>query len=71
MKEWKWKQVSGEILTIVTDEEKGTIDAINEQGENVLHRDRLQSEDLKIIEENFLDIVAETSKYKDFNPMYA
>lgn len=67
---FKWTQVSGATWTVITDVESKTIKTLDENSNIILLQENLSKAAIKMLEENFLKIVAEEEKIK-FNPMYA
>ncbi len=75
MRIWKWIQPNDRVWKVVSDYEKGTIYVFDEKGRLMLKHKGLTKKTIKMIEKNFLDVVA--SNKKDTppslidNPMYA
>ena len=57
---WTWKQAGGTELKVVSNAEKGTIHVYNSNGECVLEKKNLTPDQLKIIEQQFLNVVTKT-----------
>ena len=70
MKTWKWIQPNNRIWKVVSDPIRGSIIVYDENGKEILKRQGLTKKALKMIERNFLNIVADDLRDKD-NPMYA
>jgi hypothetical protein len=74
MRIWKWIQPNDRVWKVVSDYEKGTIYVFDEEGRLLLKHKGLTKQVIKMIEKNFLAIVA--SNKKDTppslidNPMY-
>jgi len=71
---WKWIQADGSKLKVISNIKKGTIIVYNSKGEVVLEKKNLTPEQVKIIEQHFLNVVTrkkQTSHKKtpDFDPM--
>ena len=61
---WNWKQADGSIFKVVSNPDKGTIVVYNGDGKVVLEKKNLSSEQVKIIEQHFLNVV--TSKKQTY-----
>jgi hypothetical protein len=59
---WSWKQADGSLLKVVSNYKKGTITVINNRGKILLKKENLSFEQIKIIEEHFLDIVTKEKR---------
>ncbi len=59
---WSWKQADGSLLKVVSNYKKGTITVINNRGKILLKKEDLSFEQIKIIEEHFLDIVTKEQR---------
>jgi hypothetical protein len=73
MPSWNWKQPSGKTLRVISDYEKGTIHVYDENDKLVLEKKNLSKDVIKMVESNFLNIVAANDNQKkldDDNPMY-
>jgi len=76
-KSWTWKQPGGSELKVVSNAEKGTIRVYNDRGVCVLDKKDLTPEQLKIIEQQFLNVVTKKPVFKPkenvagFDPMVA
>jgi len=74
-KTWYWKQSQGKFLKILSDSQQGYIKVYNEKNELVLKKQNLTEEQVRLIEENFINIVvnfAQKNKEKPsslFDPM--
>ena len=71
---WNWKQANGTVLKVVSNPKKGTITVFNDRGQIVLEKKNLSPEQVKIIEQHFLNLVTRkkqmsTKKAPDFDPM--
>lgn len=55
---WAWIQPVDRIWKVVSDGEKGIILVYNEKGELVLEQKGLSQEEVSLVEDNFLQIVA-------------
>jgi hypothetical protein len=56
-KTWYWKQSQGKFLKILSDSQQGYIKVYNEKNELVLKKQNLTEEQVRLIEENFINIV--------------
>jgi hypothetical protein len=54
---WNWKQADGSTFKVVSNREKGTIVVYNSEGQTVLEKKNLSPEQVKIIEQHFLNVV--------------
>ena len=54
---WNWKQADGSTFKVVSNKEKGTIIVYNSEGQTVLEKRNLSPEQVKIIEQHFLNVV--------------
>ena len=73
MGKWKWSLLET-TWDVQTDTKAGTITVKDKNGEIVTKKVNLTKDTIKLIEDNFFDVVAErlTVKEKeDINPMYA
>ena len=74
---WIWKQLQGRFFKIISDPKKGYIQVFNEKNELVLKKENLTEYQVKLIEENFLNVVVNNSAAKrssstdSFDPMVA
>jgi hypothetical protein len=59
---WNWKQADGSTLKVVSNPDKGTIVVYNGDGKVVLEKKNLSSQQVKIIEQHFLNIVAPVNR---------
>jgi len=59
---WSWIQSGGNKLKVISNRKKGSIKVINEDGKIILHEKNLTSEQLKLIEENFIKRVCNKIK---------
>ncbi len=55
---WAWIQPVDRIWKVVSDANKGILLVYNEKGELILDRKGLSKEEVSIVEDNFLQIVA-------------
>lgn len=55
---WSWLKSKGNILKIVTNPNKGTIKVYDEKGKIIIKKTNLTKEQVKIIEESFIEHVA-------------
>ncbi len=55
---WAWVQPVDRIWKVVSDNEKGTLCVYNEKNELIMERKGMKKEELSLIEQNFLQIVA-------------
>ncbi len=69
---WKWTQPSGKIFKVVSDYKKGTIHVYDEDDNLVMVKKNLSEDAIRLVEKNFLDIVANNIEKRtyDTNPMY-
>lgn len=58
VKLWNWTQPSGNVYTVESDVEKGTIVVTDKDGKQILKRENLTPFAIEIVEKNFMDIVA-------------
>ena len=74
-KTWYWKQGQGKFLKVISDAKQGYIEVYNERNGLVLKKQNLTEEQIKLIEENFLNIVVNFSnenkqgQSSSFDPM--
>lgn len=74
-KTWSWIQADGSVFRVISQPKKGIIEVFNQQGQLVLRKTGLTSQQVKLIEDSFLDHVADTlpstmsSTFDDFDPM--
>jgi len=71
---WNWKQADGSKLKVISNTKKGTIKVYNNKGEIVLEKKNLTPQQVKIIEQHFLNIVTTKKQFShkrkpDFDPM--
>lgn len=66
---WAWVQPIDRIWKIVTDPENGMIKIYNEKDELISEHKDLEKEDISLIEEHFLKIVASRLTGEDMNKM--
>ena len=59
---WNWKQADGSILKVVSNYKKGTITVINDKGNILLKKENLSVEQIKIIENHFLNVVTKKNQ---------
>ena len=62
---WAWTQPVDRIWKVISDPEKGTIVIYNEKDELISEQKNLEKDDILLIEEYFLKIVATKLTYKD------
>lgn len=80
---WAWIQPVDMIWKVITDPEKGVVNVYNEKEELVMEHKDLKKEDVLLIEESFLGVVATRLTDKksgdiaelkkpilEYNPMY-
>ena len=75
---WGWLQSKGNILKVISNHEKGTIEVYDSKGNLIMKKTDSTSEQVKAIEQNFLKPVAKKlngenkiSKKEFFDPMVA
>jgi hypothetical protein len=79
MKIWNWPQLGDKVWKVVSDYESGIICVFDENGNLIMKKENLSRDAIKMIEDSFLNIVAndkiDKTKEKieeDFDsPMYA
>lgn len=54
---WNWKQADGSTFKVVSNPDKGTIVVYNGDGKVVLEKKNLSPQQVKIIEQHFLNVV--------------
>jgi hypothetical protein len=59
---WNWKQADGSLLKVISNYKEGTITVINSAGKILLEKKNLNLEQIKTIEEHFLNIVTNEKK---------
>ncbi len=62
---WAWVQPVDRIWKVVSDTEKGTLSVYNEKSELILENKGMSKEQLSLIEQNFLKIVATNLSVND------
>jgi len=71
---WNWNQPGDKTYKVISNYKKGTICVYDENGKLIMEKTGLTKEAIKIIEENFLDIVVNNEKNKTMrgsnDPMY-
>ena len=74
MKTWKWVQPNNKVCKVVLDYNAGSIYVFDENGKMNMEKTGLSKDAIEIIEESFLNVVAnkEFNKKQDSNdnPMY-
>lgn len=55
---WSWIKTKGNILKIVSNPNKGTIKVYNEKGKMIIKKTDLTKEQVKIMEESFIEHIA-------------
>lgn len=55
---WAWVQPVDRIWKVVSDNEEGTLCVYNEKNELIMEQKGMKKEELSLIEQNFLQIVA-------------
>ncbi len=66
---WAWVQPVDRIWKVVSDTEKGILSVYNEKSELILENKGMSKEQLSLIEQNFLKIVATNLSVNDANPI--
>jgi len=61
-KTWIWMQPSGYKWNVETDSEKGTVTVIDQNNKVVLEQKGMDEQSVKVIEDNFMSIVAQEIK---------
>ena len=59
---WNWKQADGSLLKVISNYKEGTITVFNSNGKILLKKKDLSLEQIKTIEEHFLNIVTNDKK---------
>ena len=59
---WKWKQADGSVLKVISNYKKGTITVLNNNGNILLKKENLSLEQIKIIENHFLNVVTKNKQ---------
>ncbi len=68
---WAWIQPVDRVWKVVSDAEKGTLCVYDEKSELVLEHKGMSKEQLSLIEQNFLKIVATNLSVNNANPVQA
>ena len=66
---WAWVQPVDRVWKVVSDAEKGTLSVYNEKSELILENKGMSKEQLSLIEQNFLKIVATNLSVDNANPI--
>lgn len=66
---WAWVQPVDRVWKVVSDAENGTLSVYNEKSELILENKGMSKEQLSLIEQNFLKIVATNLSVNDANPI--
>ena len=66
---WAWIQPVDRVWKVVSDAEKGTLSVYNEKSELILENKGMSKEQLSLIEQNFLKIVATNLSVNNANPI--
>ena len=61
---WYWFQPGEKMWKVVSDYKTGTIHIYDENGKKVMEKSNLDKEAIKIIEKNFLDVIANNENKK-------
>lgn len=73
---WNWTQANGTSLKVISNPKKGTIIVYNGEGQVVLEKKNLSPEQVKLIEQHFLNVVTKKKQTyvkntPDYDPMVA
>lgn len=68
---WAWIQPVDRVWKVVSDTEKGTLCVYDEKSELILERIGMSKEQLSLIEQNFLKIVATNLSVNNVSPIQA
>ena len=69
MKTWTWIQPGDRVWKIISDPKNGTIVVYDEDGKEILKQQGLSEKALKMVEQNFIKLVA-LNMDNNFDPMY-
>ena len=66
---WAWVQPVDRIWKVVSDDEKGTLCVYDEKNELIMEKKGMKKEELSLIEQNFLQIVATNLSGNNASPV--
>lgn len=66
---WAWVQPVDRVWKVVSDSEKGTLSVYDEKSELVMEHKGMSKEQLSLIEQNFLKIVATNLSVNNASPI--
>jgi hypothetical protein len=66
---WAWIQPLDRVWKVVSDTEKGTLCVYDEKSDLILERKGMSKEQVSLIEQNFLEVVATNLSVNNTNPI--
>jgi hypothetical protein len=66
---WAWIQPLDRVWKVVSDTEKGTLSVYDEKSELIMERKGMSKEQVSLIEQNFLEVVATNLSVNNSNPI--